>query len=258
MSDDSANLGNGGNGNQGISDGSNNKPAWTAQLDKDLQGNERLTQFKTIGDMGKTFLDLEGKLKNAIIPPGENATKEEMDAYLIKLGRPEVADKYSFGKPENLPEAVPYSQEFESLFKQFAFEKGISDKSATELYNWYWDLARTGVEQNAKAQEDATKQAVEALKVEWQGDTFKVKTELAARAFKALSNDVAGADKWLEETRIDGVQVGNHPMFLRIFANVGSKISNDSIASGDSRSGSGNALVSDEERARARFPNTKW
>jgi len=38
------------------------RPAWMAQLPKDLQEDDTLTRFKTIGEIGKAYRELEGKL----------------------------------------------------------------------------------------------------------------------------------------------------------------------------------------------------
>lgn len=90
MSNDQANLNNGGGNDDQNNGGGNNTPAWTAQLDKDLQGNEKLTQFKTIGEMGKAFLDRDGKLQNAVFIPGKDAPAEEVAAFYTKIGRPKI------------------------------------------------------------------------------------------------------------------------------------------------------------------------
>ncbi len=252
MGDDQANLSNGGNKDQGS--GENNPPAWMAQLDKDLQGNERLTQFKTIGEMGKAFLDSEGKLKNAVTVPGEKSTDAERASFYMKLGRPETADKYSITKPADLPEGIQYSPEVETAFKQIAHESGLSDGQAGKLYGWYYGLVKAGHVQQAKAEKNATDAAVNALKDEWKGDAFKTNTELAARAFKKFGGDTPEVAKFIEETKVNGLPLGNHPMFLRVFAAIGKAVSVDSMNAGG-RGGAGGE-TSDEEKAKARFPAT--
>lgn len=249
---DHANLDQQGGGNSDQQGGGNTAPAWTAQLDKDLQGNERLTSFKTIGEMGKAFLDLEGKSKDALYLPGENATDEEKAAFYAKLGRPEAADKYSFGKPEGLPEEVPYEPEVEQAFKQFAFDNGLSDATAGKLYGWYYDLVKQGHEMQQKQAQEATEKAVNALKDEWKGDAFKENSELAIRAFRKFGGDEAKT--FIEESKINGLSLGDHPVFLKVFAAIGKAISDDSFT-GDR--GAGNrGEMSDEDKAKARFPNT--
>lgn len=248
---DQANLDNGGNNDQN-NGGGNAPPAWMAQLDKDLQGNASLTQFRTIGEMGKAFLDMEGKSKGAITVPGENATDEDRAAFYGKLGRPEAADKYSFTKPADLPEGVPHSPEIESAYKEHAFNLGLSETQAAAVYGWYYDLAKQGHAELQKQEAEATEAAVNALKDDWKGDTFKVNTELAVRAFAKFGGE--DGKKFIEETKIGGVALGDHPAFLRIFAAIGKTIGDDSM-SGE-RGNNSTGFQSDEDKAKARFPNT--
>ena len=255
MDNDQANLGNGGNSDQG-NIGTNNPPAWTAQLDGDLQKNERLTQFKTIGEMGRAFLDTEGKLKGTIAIPGEGATDAERAEFYTKLGRPETADKYSITKPSELPEDIPYSPDIEEAFKQIAYEKGLSDSAAKDIYNWYWELAKSGHAQQLKADSEATEAAINTLKDQWKGDTFVTNTELAKRAFSKFGGETPEIKDFIENTKIKGVSLGNHPLFLKVFSEIGKAISDDSMNAGG-RGGTGGEL-SDEEKAKARFPATKF
>jgi len=250
--EDQANLTPEGNDDQ--NDGGSKAPAWTAQLDKDLQGNERLTQFKTIGEMGKTFLELEGKSKNALFVPGEKATDEERAEFYAKLGRPESADKYSYTRPADLPDEIPYNAEVEAAYKQLFFKVGLSDAQAKEITETHLNLAKQGLEIQQKAEKEATEKAVNTLKDEWKGDAYKENSELAVRAFRELGGG-AEAKAFIENTKVDGIALGNHPMFLKIFANIGKKISDDSINSGrDGHKGE----MSEEDKAKARFPNTKF
>lgn len=246
---DQANLDNGGNNDQN-NGGGNNAPAWTAQLDKDLQGNERLTSFKTIGEMGKAFLDLEGKSKDAITLPGENATDEERAAFFTKIGRPEAADKYVFTNPAELPEG--YTPEVETAMKGIFFKANMTASQAEVVNAEYVALLKQGQEMQQQQEKEAREKAVNALKDEWKGDAFKENTELAVRAFTKFGGD--DAKKFIEETKINGLALGDHPVFIKIFASIGKAIADDSSFSG--RGGVGGEGQSDEDRAKARFPAT--
>lgn len=257
MDNDQANLDNGGNNDQN-NDGGNTSPAWMAQLDKDLQGNERLTQFKTIGEMGKTFLELEGKSKDAVFVPGEQATDEERAEFYAKLGRPEAADKYTFGKPEDLGEDV-YTPEIEAAIKGICFKANLTDAQAKVVNAEYTALLKQGheIQSQQKAEQErveteALSKAVDTLKNEWKGDTFKINTELATRAFIKFGGPDAKA--FIETTKINGLALGDHPEFLKVFAEIGKAISDDSLNAG--RDGHNNGGLSDEDKAKARFPNT--
>lgn len=226
-----------------------NVPAWTAQLDKDLQANERLTSFKTIGEMGKALLDLEGKSKDAITVPGENATDEERAAFYGKLGRPEAAEKYAFTNPVELPEG--YTPEVEAVMKGIFFKANMTATQAEMVNAEYVALLKQGQEMQQQQQKEATDKAINTLKDEWKGDAFKENSALAVRAFAKFGGDEAKT--FIEETKINGLPLGDHPVFLKIFAGIGKAISDDSSYSG--RGGTAGEK-SDEEKAKARFPAT--
>jgi hypothetical protein len=54
----------------------------------------------------------EKLLGGSIRIPGKDAPKEEVDAFLNKLGRPEKADGYKLEVPKDMPEGLPYDGEF--------------------------------------------------------------------------------------------------------------------------------------------------
>src|SRR5690606_27652501 len=61
--------------------------------------------------LGKQVYAQERLLGNAIRVPGKDATQEEREAFLNKLGRPETPDAYEFAVPKDLPEHLPYDGE---------------------------------------------------------------------------------------------------------------------------------------------------
>lgn len=252
MSD--ANLGDGGNGDQG----NGGAPAWMAQLPGELQGNERFTSFGTIGDMGKAFLELEGKSKDALFIPGENATDEERAAFYTRLGRPESADKYSITRPEDVPETL-YNEDMAAAIKAISFKSNMTDAQAqvfnaevATLFKQAAELQQQQETEKQQQEQQALETAVNTLKDKWKGEEFKANTELASRAFKLFGGEEA--KKFIEETKINGLALGDHPIFLEIFANIAKKIGDDTLLG--ERGGNKTGEMSDEDRAKARFPKT--
>jgi len=74
--------------------------AWGAQLSKELKENKdavkALAKFEDISSLASSYIELEKKLGSMHTLPGEKATKEELDAFYKKLGKPDAADKYGF------------------------------------------------------------------------------------------------------------------------------------------------------------------
>ena len=243
----------GASGNAGGS-GTVVRPAWLDSAPDAYKNNETFYQFTEPAKFYEKADALIKAEKDMVVVPGEKATDAERVAFYTKLGRPETADKYSITKPADLPEGIEYSADVEAAFKKVAHEKGLSDTTAKEIYGWYWDLVKTGHVQSKFTEKAATEKAVNTLKDEWKGDAFKVNSELAKRAFAKFGGDTPEVIKFRDDTMIDGVRLGDHPTFLKIFAAIGKTISDDSLSAGG-RGGAGGEQ-SDEEKAKARFPAT--
>ena len=111
------------------------RPAWMAQLPKDLQEDDTLTRFKTIGEIGKAYRELEGKIGNSIPIPGKDATAEELEAYFTKIGRPDKPESYNLSKLE-LPEGLEYDDNLAETFRKKAHSLGLTQAQADKLYGW--------------------------------------------------------------------------------------------------------------------------
>jgi len=246
---------NDGGGNNAGGSGAVEYPGWMSSLPDAHKTNASFAQFKEapqVWDKFDSLLKAEGK---SIAIPDEKSTDEERAAFYTKLGRPETPDKYSITKPEGLPEIFKYDPAIEAAFKKHSHDSGKSDAQTKADWEWYWNTAKEGAIQQQKAEAQANEKAINQLKDEWKGDTFKVNSELAARAFKKFSGENPDAAKFVEETKVGGVPLGNHPIFLKVFAAVGQAIGDDS--SGDGRDG-GTGTLSDEDKAKTFFPNTKF
>lgn len=232
------------------------RPSWMSSLPDDFKTNDVLAKYPSIGDAAKELVSFKTSEGKMVTIPGEDATEEQRQAFYEKLGRPKTADKYTISKPADLPKDIEYAPEVESAFKSFAHQHGLTNTQAKEAYNWYWGLVKNGFERREQAIKQANEAAVNKLKDEWHGDAFKINTELATRAFKKFCGESEEAIKLIDESKVDGVTLGNHPVFLKVFASIGKAISDSSLGDGG-RDGVGRELT-DEERAKARFPNTKF
>ena len=226
------------------------RPAWLDSLPDAHKQNESFMAFKepkAAWDEFDALIKAEGK---ALVIPGKDATPEQRAEFYQKLGRPDTADKYTITKPEGLPEGIAYSPEAEAAFKEFAFSQGLPDAQAKGIYDWYWGLVKDGQTKAEADQLKATEASINGLKDEWKGDAYKVNTELARRAWKEFNDKPE--DAALLDKVVDGVRLGDHPAFLRKFAAVGKALGDDSLGGRDG----GGGEMSDEDKAKARFPNT--
>lgn len=246
------------NPNDGGGDGGTGQ-AWLSSVPENLRTHEAFKGIESSSDAWQQFTDLKVSSKTALQIPGENATDEDKSSFLNALGRPEAADGYTLTKPENLPEGMPYDENVSEAFKGIFHEIGLSDAQAGKLWGKYHEIAANGFGTSQKAEKEALDTSVNSLKDEWTGDQYKVNSELAHRAFTGIFKDEAKqseAKSFIEDTKINGLALGNHPMFLKIFQQIGSVMSDDSLNHGGDNSLNGG--LSDEQEAQKRFPNTKF
>ena len=200
------------------------KPGWAAQLSDDLKSNETLTRFQTISDLGKAFIDADGKLKNAVPVLKEGASDKERAEYFAKLGRPESPEKYNLERPK-LPEGMQYDEAAEKHFRGEAHKLGLTQSQMAGLYAAYNALQTQGYDAAMKQSAENLKTADAALKAEW-GDKHAVNLELAQRAVIWL-----GGQKLKDE--LDRTGLGNNPELAKAFASVGLKMADDKTVIGD-------------------------
>lgn len=197
-------------------------PKWMGQLPDDLKGNEDLSQFATIGELGKAFLDARGKAEQAIEIPGEDATEEQRAAYREKMGIPQSPEDYKFEELE-LPSEFKGQAEFDTWFAQKSHELGLTADQASRLRNEMLTLnsENTSAQQKAfeKSKADTEKQLREVY-----GDRYEENLELARKAVKSRNPEFAD---FLRESGLT-----NHPEMVRLMADIGQLYSEDRLPGG--------------------------
>lgn len=110
-----------------------------AELVKDADTREWLGKrnIKDVESLGKTAREQASLLGSAIRVPGKDATDDERNEFLNKLGRPPEAKAYDFQVPKDLPEDLPYDAERASRLKELAWKTGLSQSQAAALHDAY-------------------------------------------------------------------------------------------------------------------------
>ena len=194
-------------------------PAWLAQMPADLKSNEAFKPYKTIGDLGKSYLELQGKvsevdglkakLGTAIFKPGDKATPEEITAFHKSLGVPEKADEYEFPKGEGVahdPKMIDWAKG--------TFHEAKLTKEQASVVSKKWDafMQQMAVAENEAVEKELT-DANNKLKEEWKADYDK-NLELSSRAFKHFANAELGEFK-------------AHPVLIKAFHAIGKAMGED-------------------------------
>ena len=177
--------GDNGAGNKDAADGRGESevkhPAWMAQLGNiEAESAEKLSKFEKIGDLAKNYLELEGKLGNSLVKPGEGASAEEVDAFYRALGKPESADKYTI-EGENT-----------ELFRKMAYENNLTDEQAKAIFQSLKEVGANALEMHKN---NFTQQAHEtqvALQKEY-GNEYDKKIVMLKRGIAAYGGPNMGS-----------------------------------------------------------------
>lgn len=205
-------------------------PDWRASLPDDLKGAPSLQKFQDLPSLAKGYTELEKLTGSAVRIPKADATPEEHEKFLARLGRPESPDKYELKAPE-LPEGMQYDDEKLAGFRSMAHSAGLLPRQAQALLEKYTEYRI----QEMKRSSDESKQREEAglssLKQEWGAD-FDKKAASAARAVETYGG------KELKELW-DSVPLGANAALARAFAKIGEKLAEERVVMGDTRESAG-------------------
>ncbi len=174
-----------------------------------------------VESLSKSYQGLEqllGKKANAIVPPSEKSTPEEVAAYRKAIGVPESPEAYNL-KPEQLPEGVTWDDNVAKRAAELAHKHHIPAAAMQEFMKF--DMERAALMNQAAA--SMIEQQLESGRAELQkvwGDKMPEKIELARRA--AVT---AGVDP-TSQGFVD-------PQVVKAIVNLAEKLSDDKLVAGD-------------------------
>jgi hypothetical protein len=193
--------------------------SWRDALPEDIRGNENFLKYTSLESFAKGHLNAVGMLGKPYelkVPDGE----DERGDFYNKLGRPDSSEGYKFADLDGVPEEL---QNFVNgrvdSFRTLAHTEGLSDRQATNLYDWFIQGNITDSEQKIKDREQKMTEANDALKAEW-GEMYKPHSASAIVAVKEfVGEDFA---RMLDETGL-----GNDPHLIKAFFNIGKGMMGD-------------------------------
>lgn len=158
-------------------------PKWTAQLPEDMRKDaellKQLGKFEKLGDLAKSYSELEKKLGTSLTKPAEGASPEEVESFYQKLGKPSTADGYTM-KGEEAKE-----------FRELAFNNNLTAEQAESLYKAITAKAQTVMQsQKAKLAEAAANMET-ALKKEY-GNQYGEKVKMLKKAVSQNGGNALG------------------------------------------------------------------
>jgi len=227
-----------GNAGDGKADDGNSGAAASGEhfydgFSDEVRNHPSVAKFKSSEDMAKSYVSLEKKIgAKGIIVPGEGAKPEDINAYQIALGRPENAEGYKFDTPEGLHKNIQLTPELENGFKDVALKLGLTNEQAAGLRMYQLDSLTSQINTSEKAREDSLLNAETELRKEYGakydgmvGTASKVVDKFGGQDVKNILNETG---------------LGNNPAVIKMMAEIGSKLSEDTIG----KAGSADLMMS--------------
>lgn len=239
---------------QGTGAGTGQGGEWRAQLPAGLKENEAFTSYKTIGDLGKTHLevvgkvkeyegkvkDLEGRVANSIPKLTDKSTPEEVTIYRKALGVPDKPEEYEFPQAEgkeNDPGMVNWARD--------VFHKNNLSKEQAKGIGQEWNAFVAGM---VEAEEKMVEEEKVANEKKFH-DQFKSEDEFKAgyEVTKRFWNKVTGTNFDDVYKEADAWQV---PLFMNFIFNAAKMTGEDTSPYGRSSGESkGEGMIYDKSPA---------
>ena len=197
-------------------------------IPEDYKEEKSLQNFSNMNDFVKSYLHSQKLVGADKIPvPNKLATDEDWNAVYERLGRPETPDGYKY----DLPKETKLEDSTLKAFSEEAHKLGLLPKQAQGIINYYNSIAEQS-EQASEVNEEAARASAEAELRKEYGPAYDLKIAQA----RNLATNTLGSD-FLRNTKLaDGSVLGNHPQVVRAFADLASKMSEDSMVQGETPS----------------------
>lgn len=202
-------------------------PSWSNMLTKELRSDQRFSsyaqKYKSMDEIVKSAIEMEAKQGSMITIPGENATQEEVRAYLEKVGVPKTPDEYQFDTANGL-----FKVEEVAALKSWAHGLNLTKQQAGEFFKNLAEQTKKSVDDYqasiALKDEQDTQAVTQQLQKEW-GPAYAENYETVKRGIAAY--DQGG--KLLQKLSAAGL--GSDADVVKLFWNLGRATREDNAAS---------------------------
>lgn len=194
--------------------------SWKDSLPEDLRAEKALESIQDVQGLAKSYVHAQKMIGTDKIPvPNKYATEEDWQAVYAKLGRPENADGYEFNFDEN----TEVDENALKNFKEAAHKYGLLPQQAQGIMNFYNEMTQNFMSDVNSKSEQARMNAEQSLKKEW-GPAYDNKLNQAG----AIANKYLDKD-FMDVTLSDGTRLGDHPGFVKAFANIAGDLGEDKL-----------------------------
>jgi len=178
-------------------------------LPDEIREHPSLAPIKDVENLARSFVNAQRLIGADKLPIPANPTDEDLDSIYSRLGRPETPEGYEIKADGNI-----IDDQVAADYSELAHKLRLSPQQAEGILDYY----KSSIEQTAQGmQVDVEAQAAETeatLRQEW-GKAYDQKILDAKNVFRDF-----GAENMLEMQLADGTLIGNHPDFIKAFANI--------------------------------------
>ena len=193
---------------------------WKESLSDELRADKSLENIKDIEGLAKSYVHAQKLVGADKIPvPNKFATEKDWDAVYQRLGRPEDPTGYKY----DLPEDQTINQDALNNFSNQAHKLGLLPSQANGVVKFYNELTASSLQEQETTAVAARENSTKELKQEW-GQAYPQKISQASNLAKSV-----GASELFDTNLADGTKLGDHPVMIRAFAELASKMGEDSI-----------------------------
>ena len=202
---------------------------WYSQLSEETRGFVQTKGWQSPDDVVQSYTNLEkllgaDKAGRGVIMPKEDSAPEEWGKFYDRLGRPKSPDEY------NLPVPQGDTGQFAKVAANKFHELGITAKQAQSLAEWWNSQSQEMQSSQVNQQAQNSEMEMQVLQSEW-GKEFDANIEAARRATRQFG---------VEESTLEKIEsaVGTREM-LKLFANIGKGLNEDSFVDSTKSTGFG-------------------
>jgi len=193
--------------------------SWKETISEEYRNDPNISKFTEIDALAKSYINATKMIgADKITVPTNSSTEEHWEEVYSKLGRPESADKY---KLDFKSEVAPIDEGAIKSFAEVAHKTGLNERQAQAILDFYKANSEQSLQQSKIDTETAQANAEQQLRKEW-GGNFDANIKRAGAIAKQNMNP-----EILDMQLKDGTRLGDHPDFIKGFANIANLLSED-------------------------------
>lgn len=191
-------------------------------VSEEFRSEACLQDIKDLNSLVKSYVHAQKRMGGMVKIPGEDATDEDRNEFLNKLGRPATPEEYGINNPLAVDERFKqFAPELDGKIKEFtqlAHKLGISKAAASELVNYQTQEFLKEIDTTVQSSQVELESARKMLKETW-------KDEFDANVSSAIEMKNLFASKYPEQMQqltLSGAE--RNPVFMMMMSELGRTI----------------------------------